>query len=821
MKVSINWIKQFTDIDLKSDELVQKIGAQLGSVEDVTDLSEIYQDVVIAEVISCQKHPNADKLSICSLDDGGRVNSVQRDESGYVQVVCGAPNVRVGLRVAWLPPGSIVPSSRGSQEFTLESRELRGVLSHGMIASLSELAISDEHDGIAELELDIVPGTSFAEHYGLDDVIIDLENKMFTHRPDCFGILGVSREIAGIYHQPFTSPDWYQTEPVFSDSFGNVSIDVDNKAPDKVPRFMVVAMDTVSVGPSPVWLQSTLAKVGIKPINNVVDVTNYIMHMSGQPLHAFDYDKMLKLSNQPSIYPRLSEKGERLTLLGNKEVELTGEEIVISTDKHPIALAGVMGGLDTEVDESTTRIVIECATFDMYSIRRTSMRLGIFTDAVTRFNKGQSPLQNAPIIQETIEMMTKLTGARQSSKIYDQKGDELASGVRSISVSIKYLNDRLSTDFTGQEIMELLSNVEIKAIQSEGGLKITPPFWRRDLHNPEDILEEVGRLYGFDRLPVRLPSRPNRPSPKNQLFEYKYQLRDRLSSLGANEVLTYSFVHGELLRKVGINPEEDAFHIRNAISPDLQYYRPSLLPSLLTKIHPNIKAQAGTTSNQFALFELGASHQKNKLGEDGLPQGRHKLAFILAADERAVKSHRLDVAYYQAKQYLEQISSTKLDYRQLTNPRTLEQMPFAEGRSAIITVGDIEVGTIGEFNPSLARSLKLPAYCAGFELDVVKLFNLKSGSGYEPIPQHPSVKQDLTLDVAIDSQYSQVFKALSTNLTNLTEAKGYTYKIEPVSIFVPEDRQSKKFSFRIELWHPRKTLTSQEASAIVSSSEKL
>ncbi len=323
MKVSINWLKEFTDVKMPVDELVTKIGAQLGAVEEVIDLGKKYQGIVIAKVVTCQKHPNADKLSVCTIDDGGITPDVKRDENGHVEVVCGAPNVAAGQTVAWLPPGTTVPSTHDKEPFVLEARELRSVISNGMIASAHELAISDDHNGIVVLDDELKPGSSFVEAFKLNDYIIDIENKMFTHRPDCFGILGVAREIAGIQQQSFKSPDWYLNQPSFNQGEG-IDLKIVNELPKLVPRFMAVAIKGVSVGPSPLWLQADLTKVGLKPINNIVDITNYMMYLTGQPLHAYDADKLRQLASSKDqvakLETRKSRKGDTLKLLSGKVI---------------------------------------------------------------------------------------------------------------------------------------------------------------------------------------------------------------------------------------------------------------------------------------------------------------------------------------------------------------------------------------------------------------------------------------------------------------------------------------------------------------------
>src|SRR3989344_799103 len=608
MKISLNWVKEFTDVRLPLGELVEKIGLQLGAVDEVIDVGAKYKGIVIVKVVSCLKHPNADKLSVCMVDDGGAAKGVKRDKDGLVQVVCGAPNVHADMLGIWLPPGVTVPSSFDKDPFVLEARELRGVVSNGMLASASELGISDDHSGIVEPE-EGKPGEDFAKKFKLDDYVIDVENKMFTHRPDCFGILGVAREIAGITHKPFTSPKWYlgsKTTGLHADD--KHLFELKNEIPKLVPRFMAQVVQNVEVKPSDFLMQTFLSRVGIRPINNIVDITNYMMYLTGQPMHAYDYDKLEK-----GIVVRHGKKGEKLKLLGGKEIALREQDIVIADHKKAIGLGGVMGGADTEVDEKTKNIILECANFDMYTIRRTAMEHGLFTDAVTRFTKGQSPLQITPIMAEAGKMMCDLAGGEFASEVLDNNHAPKTSKV--IKTEVAFINERLGLKLTSGEIKKLLENVELGVEANTGTIHVNPPFWRTDLEIPEDIVEEVGRLYGYQHLPLELPKRSIAAVSKDALIETKLRARKVLASAGANEVLTYSFVHGNLLEKVG-QDKKYAYKLANALSPYLQYYRLSLLPSLLDKVHANIKAGYG----EFAIFEINPVHSKDLVSKkDGLP----------------------------------------------------------------------------------------------------------------------------------------------------------------------------------------------------------
>lgn len=813
MKVSLNWVRQFTEIDISVEELVKKIGEQLGAVEEVQYLGEMYQDVVIAKVVSCEKHPNADKLSVCWIDDNGVKDDVTRSEHGHIQVVCGAPNVKEGMLVAWLPPGSTVPSTISAEPFVLEARELRGVVSNGMLASAKELAIGDEHEGILEIDVPVEPGARFTDVYQLDDYIIDIENKMFTHRPDCFGILGVAREIAGIQNKSFASPSWYLS-PLsrIKPAHDGLNLQIENEITELVPRFVGLAIKDIEVKKSPVTIQSYLSRVGVKPINNIVDTTNYLMILTGQPLHAYDYDKVEQRTDAGGaiLRARMGKKDEKVTLLNGKTVKVREEDIVIATDKEVVGIGGVMGGVDTEVDESTKNIIIECANFNMYAIRKTSMAHGLFTDAVTRFNKGQSALQNDTVLEEAVTMMQSLAGGEVASEVIDVRGDvQLPKAVAS---EAGFIQSRLGIENDANDMAQRLRNVEFGVHVHGQMLTVEPPFWRTDIEIAEDVVEEVGRLIGFDQLPTKLPERTIQPVRRNQLLELKSLIRNTLGSAGANELLTYSFVHGNLLEAVGQDTEK-AFRLSNALSPDLQYYRMSLLPGLLDKVHANVKAG----HKQFAIYELGKVHIKDETDayEPTVPKEFNALAFVCINEAAKMP------VYYQAKHYLGQLlplaATKRLKYAPLKDADLsantwLGQMaaPFEPARSAAVVDADGFIwGVVGEFSAATRKRLKLSKNVAGFEVDPT-VFAAHQVNFYQPLSRYPSVQQDLSLKVDQDLSYGELEQYLADNLAEIEQT---TCTLEPIDIYKKGD--DKHVTFRLTIAHYEKTLKSEEVNALL------
>lgn len=828
MKVSLNTVKQYIDFELPPvPELVARINEQLGQVEEVIDLRDIYKDAVIVKVIEAEQHPNADRLRVCKVDDGGIAKDVPRDENGYVQVVCGAPNAVAGMHAVWLPPASTVPASFSDDEpFVLSARELRGVLSQGMLAAADELAIGTDHDGIIEVDpsewtpggVEINPGTSFAIAYGMDDVVLDIENKMFTHRPDCFGQIGVAREIAGILGQKFTSPEWYWNLPEFAGGEG-LPIELFNDAPNKVPRFMAVAVSDVTVAPSPLWLQCELVRLGGKPINNIVDATNYVMLLTAQPTHAYDYDKL----RGGKLGARMAYQGEEAVLLNGKTYQLDESDIVIADGEGVIGLAGIMGGGNSEVSADTKNIVLEVANFDMYTLRKSSMRHGVFTDALTRFNKGQSPLQNDRVLNLLLKSILDMAGGQQASGVLDNRtitaesvyDDQSLSG--ELSVTAAFINERLGSNLSDEEIRALLGNVEIAATEEGGSLSVTAPYWRTDIELPEDVVEEVGRLYGFDTLPRELPQRSSMPAPYNLDFATKQKVRNSLARAGANELLTYSFVHERVLAAAGQDVAK-AFQLGNALSPDLQYYRLSVLPSLLDKVHGNIKAGY----DEFALYEIGKAHHKEEYDDEGLPREFDRVAGVYAS-----KKAGTGAAYFHAKKLVEQtlvgsgvagaVRYEKLADFDFGKHDAFRQLaaPFDPERSATIWLGDQLGGVVGEFRGAANKGFKLPEYTAGFEL-FQSLFtkNATSTREYTPLSRYPSTSQDISLKHSSSVTYGDILASVEAVLAEGAGAIRYTVK--PVAIYQAEgDTDSKTTTFHITFTHSERTLVDADIAPII------
>ena len=584
MRISLNWLKKFVNITVSNEDLIRLIGARLVEVEGVIDETHKYDNIYIVKVESAEKIPDT-HLTLCQINNGG---------SELIQVVCGAPNVREGMFAVWIAPGAVVPASiHEDAPFVIGKRKMQGYESNGMLAGADELDFDDKHEKIVEIDPAMAKaGDSLADVFDLNDLILEIENKSLTHRPDCFGIIGFAREVAGILGQKFIEPEFLFKETVFPEGFlvetkdgvkskdGEIEVKIsDSKICPRYTGALVKVVEATAEEKYLSEMQIELAKSGMMTKSKIVDITNYLMLLTGQPLHAFDGDKFLMVGGTdfPMINVRLANAGEKIILLDDKEIELNENDIVVCSNDVPVALAGAMGGKSTMIDEDTKNVILESASFSLYNLRKTQMSHGIFSEAITRFTKGVPAGGTFNVLAEAV----KEIGAKPLALDDYFPGWQSASVVK---VKIDEINDLLGTTYEKELIVKTLENVGF-GIRLEGNeMLVTAPLWRTDIHIKEDVIEEVGRLLGYDNISHTLPQ--HRTANKNQMLELKNFVRNTMSNFGANELLTYSFVSEKLIKKAG-QDANNSYKIVNSISPELQYVRQSIVPSLLDKAYMN------------------------------------------------------------------------------------------------------------------------------------------------------------------------------------------------------------------------------------------
>ncbi|MBR3172305.1 phenylalanine--tRNA ligase subunit beta [Candidatus Saccharibacteria bacterium] len=762
MKIPLNWLKKYVDIPVSDEELVRLIGARLVEVEGVIDETHKYDNIFIARVEKCEKIPDT-HLTLCQINVGS---------NDLVQVVCGAPNVRAGMMAVWIAPGAIVPASvHEDAPFVIGKRKMQGYESNGMLAGADELDFGEDHSGIVEIDPEAAqPGDKLADVFELNDLILDIENKSLTHRPDCFGIIGFAREVAGILGQKFEEPEFLFYESVFpkkslvSTKDGIKKKDSELKieiADSKIcPRYTGAVLKVVDATMQERYLsemQVLLFKSGMSTNSKIVDVTNYIMLLTGQPLHAFDYDKFIAVGGgkTPEINVRLARKDEKIILLDDKEVELVENDIVICSGDVPVALAGAMGGKSTMIDENTKNIILESASFSLYNLRKTQMVHGIFSEAITRFTKGVPVGGTFNVLAEAVKEMNV-----KPLDLYDKYLDD--GDPKAVKVVIDDINELLGTNYDKNEIIQTLENVSFEVKQRGKEIEVSAPYWRTDIHIKEDIIEEIGRLLGYDNIEPTLPLHAT--AELNGLWELKREVRNILARFGANEILTYSFVSGRLLDKAG-QDVKNSYKIVNSISPELQYVRQSLVPSLLEKTYLNEKLPV----EKFAIFEMNKVYRKEwGMDNEGVPVEKMQLGLVVA--ERKNR----ETAFYKAKLYVAKLLNELnivAEYLPLKN-QTAESKPFEPKRTAEIWVNGEYIGVVGEFKNSVRHEFKLADYLAGFEINMDLV--MKHLSRKQHIKFGVKKKEDVT--ITTDKTYAEILKELQDKYPEAMITPGVIYQ---------------------------------------------
>ena len=784
MLVSLNWLKKYVDIKISDEDLVRLIGARLVEVEGVIDESAKYNNIYVVRVETAEKIPDT-HLTLCQINDGG---------SELVQVVCGAPNVREGMLAAWIAPGAIVPASvHEDAPFVIGKRKMLGKYeSNGMLAGADEFDFGDDHSGIVEIDPEMAkPGDLLSDVFELNDKILEIENKSLTHRPDTFGIIGFSREVAGILGQKFEfdSLDLALSRPSSRGSFASnlqqqirdtvssnqIQISIDNSSICSRYSAVILQKHGELKKKYLTWQDTILAKSGMRPVDPIVDATNYLMLLTGQPLHAFDYDKFVAVGggNEPTINVRLARTGEKLVLLDDKEVKLNENDIVICSGDTPVALAGAMGGKSTAVDENTKSIIIESATFSLYNLRKTQMAHGIFSEAITRFTKGQPAYQTLIVANACADM---LSSGFEIAVVADEYPEPAKQSV--VKITTEEINGLLGTNYSESDIKTTLENVGFKV---SGSFEITAPEWRTDIHIKEDIIEEIGRLNGYDNIEPVLPLHGT--AGKNATLTLKTKVRSIMERFGANEVLTYSFVSEKLLEKANLDIK-NSYKIVNSISPDLQLIRQSIVPSLLDKAFVNQKIPF----DKFAIYEMNKVYQKEwGMDNEDVPVEKMRMGFVLA--ERKTQG----TAYYKAKYFVEKLLdelNVAVEFKSLKSD-VAEAKPFENKRAAEIYAGEELIGFVGEFRNKVRNNFKLNEYLAGFELDFDKLVELAKPTREVKIVSEKE-KRDLT--VSTDKTYGE----LINKIKEILAANNLEAKIAPISIYQPDNSDVKNISVHLE-----------------------
>ncbi len=802
MKVTLNWLKQYVDFNWSPEELTERLTMLGLEVEGVQKLGGEFNGIVVAQVITRDKHPNADKLSVCRVNDG----------TGERQIVCGAQNFQAGDKVPLILPGATLPMKPGDKEpFTIKVGKIRSVESHGMMCSPTELGLPDQVDGLLILRADAKVGQPFAEYLGLagSDVIYDLE--VTPNRPDLNSVIGIAREIAAVTGNPLKVPELtVASGPVAAvgatagtgvDSFVAVRVD----EPDLCPRYTARVVTGVKVGPSPDWLRTALEKVGIRSINNVVDVSNYVMLEIGQPLHTFDYHLIGKGGGgKPTIVVRRATEGEKFKTLDGQERTLTTETLLIADEQHGIALAGVMGGLNTEINDSTKDVLIESAYFKPTNIRRTSKTLGLRSESSYRFERGCDI------------GIADWASRRCAQLILETAGGQLvASAIDACAVEIKpkevSLRHPKASELVGVTISteDQIRHLESLGLQrtSEGEADqqttFSIPTWRVDLKGEIDLIEEVARLYGVDKIPSTAPRGAIGTNPFDVVYDQIAEARRLLSGMGLSEATGQTLIADAAAKLAA--PAESLVLLANPLSSDMNALRPSLLPGLLDSLRHNLSRK----NYDAALFEVGRVF----INVNGQTKEERRVAIALTGqraasfwngEEREAKFDIYDLKGL-LEEFIEQFGLRGVGFTKRTESTSLllESATIALG-------GKLVFGEFGQLLPALAKKYDLrdAVYVAELNLDQL-LARRNASKSFKTLPQFPSIRRDVAMlvgdAVTHDAVLDVVKRAKPANLEN----------VELFDVFrgtnVPAGQKSVAYAFTYRA--ADKTLTDPEVNA--------
>ncbi len=794
MRISLRWLGRYVKFNITPEALAEKLALVGLEVEGIEYLGKQFEGFVVGEVLSVRKHPNADRLTVCSV----QVASVGKDP---LQIVCGAPNVAQGQKVAVGLAGAVVPRNQHDPEgkpFTLTKAKVRGEESNGMICSEYELGLGTDSKGILVLSGDAKVGETLAMHLGFDDVVLDVS--VTPNRPDCLSHLGVAREVAAILKKKLVYPKILLREKKKDNAKKSLSVEVRNKK--DCPRYSARIVRDVVVGPSPKWLQSSLRAVGVRPINNIVDITNYVMYESGQPLHAFDAENI----RGNKIIVRSASEGEKFTTLDEKEHELTASTLMICDAERTVAIAGVMGGLNSEISASTKTVVIESAYFDATSVRKTAKRLGISTDASYRFERGTDPEGTVAAADRAAALMAEVAGGKVLQEVLDVRGGSPKD--HRIALRIDRANQLLGTKISGPEMKEHLLSIGIKVRpSSKGVLTCQPPSYRPDLIQEVDLIEEIARLHGYAKIEDKMTTTFDL-SNRVAASDAHEQVRGLLEGMGFNEVVNNSLVDESIARIFSDN----IVTIKNPISRELSAMRPSSLCGLLQTVHHN--ANHGT--KDLRIFEIGKTYEKGDGSRSGAPVPGYSEKYFLSL---CLCGRKERLSWGSSDENVD-IFEMKGVVRGFLGKILLDKFRFIyyDSRSAlteqtiVVEKDGTYIGFLGKVKPELLKKFSIENDVYVSELNLVELISSQGvRREFFPSSKFPTVTRDLAFILDknvpgedVDLQIRQSAGPLLKDLVLFDVFEGEPLKSE-----------KKSFAFSLQLNSSEKTLTEHEAEAVI------
>ena len=782
MKVSLNWLKQYVDVKLPVAEIANRLTLAGIEVKSTNVIGADWEGIIVGQILEVNQHPNADRLHLVTLDLGSRTETV----------VCGAPNVAVGAKIAYAPVGTKLIDGHTGKTEILKPAKIRGVASNGMCCSEKELGISENHEGILIISAETPIGTSLMELMG--DAIFNLE--VTPNRPDCLAMTGLAREIAATTGSTFHLPDAVYAE---NDVSIKDRVTVEIQDPDLCPRYCASLITGVKIGASPEWMQKRLLSYGMHPINNIVDITNFVMLEYGQPLHAFDYEKI----QGKGIIVRRAQRGEKITSLDGVERALSREMLVIADKERAVAVAGIMGGANSEVTENTTSILLESASFKQTSIHFTGRTLGMPSEACVRFERGISPEMTIPALKRATQLMAEFGGGQAVKGIVDVYPGKVER--KPIKLSTTDVKRTMGLEYSLDQIVNSLTALgfECHADKAASWVIARAPYWRSDINIPVDVIEEVARIVGYEQIPTTLLAQQipqQKPAPITSL---KRRVRDMMVGYGFQELVSFSLTNMDVLVKLlpeSRKQEPMPVHIANPASSEQEYLRPTLRAGLLAALTTN----KAFSDEGLRLFELGKVYLNRA---ENLPDEPDMLCGVMSGprNERWWQGSSEAVDFFDAKGIVEGLCQ-QIGITAKFEKSTDENL-HPDNQAAIVANGK-QIGVVGEVHPSVREHFELTQTVYLFEINIPMLVPLIEDKTYRPIPKFPATVRDIALVVDASVTHQQILETM----------KGFSL-VTDVALFdvysggqVPAGKKS--MAYRLTFQSPDKTLTDQQINGV-------
>ena len=753
MKFSYRWLKDYLNVRKSLQEILDGFTMAGLEVETVQDLGALSEKIVVGKILKIEEHPDADNLSLCTVDVG-------QDRS--LNIVCGADNMKEGDKVVTALDGAILKG-----EFTIKRTRIRGQVSEGMLCATDELGINEDHSGILILPDDFPVGDPL-------DAVIDIA--ITPNRGDCISLLGLARDISGYFGSRTSLPSHRVNETM--DPIENyLKVTVDNKK--ACPRYTARYIRGVRVGESPAWLKYRLETAGVRSLNNIIDATNYVMLEFGHPIHAFDLDRVANRH----IIVRSAKQGEEIEMLDGEKLALKEEDLLIADPREPIALAGIMGGYQSGISRSTINVVLECAHFDPITISRTCRRLGKQTEASFRFERNVDREAIPRVIDRVASLIQDLAGGEIVHGMLDVKN--YRSQPKIIPLSVEKTNRMLGTQLGPRYIADLLVGLNFEITSSDAeNISFSVPSYRNDITRDVDLIEEVARMYGYNRVRPTLPYLSSEPNTVTPLEKVEPEIKDTLYSLGFDEAISYSFNSSELAEALGA-PVKQAVKIANPISADQDIMRTSLLPNFIQTIAHNLNRDVLDLS----LYELGKVYEKQ---DEGAAEKMLLMAGMCGQKFSSWRERGKPIDFYDVKG----VAVALLDVLGLQNAqieRLKDAGHYHPGRCAKYSIGNKEVCRFGELHPLITEQLELKRRIYLLEMNVSDIAEMaRITKTYEEIPKFPSVTRDLAIIIDRDIPAGEVESIIRNTAGKDLETLFLfdLYKGDPV----PEDKKSLGYS---------------------------